>query len=212
MGADQLGWFYFNGQLRYKDGHGWTDRYKPIEGPGVKPPASKGKPSDDTCAGQAPSVGEPPRRKPHLVTAVCAGLLGLGLGLGGSLLKPDVIHGSFSWAGSQVGEVSALFSAKAPSTPVSLAGAKAKVTPDRPVANSTASVPRDVNAFAPGGPFPATMPASYDHPSHSDCLKLRDQVRAWSDFQNAHRPKGFSHDLPSSGDVQYLRKACGLSY
>ena len=212
MGADQLGWFYFNGQLRYKDGHGWTDRYKPIEGHGVKPPASKGQPSDDTRAGQAPSVGEPARRKPHLVTAVCAGLLGLGLGLGGGLLKPDVVHGWFSWAGSQVGEVAGLFSPEAPSTPVPLADAKAKVTPDRAVAKNTANVPRDVNVFAPGGPSPATMTAGYDHPSHSDCLKLRDQVRAWSDFQNAHRPTGFAPDLPSSGDVQYLREACGLSY
>ena len=173
MGADQLGWFYFDGQLRYKDGHGWTDRYKPIEGPGAKAPVSKATPSGDTDPGGSPSAG-PRRRKSQLVPAVCAGLLGIGIGLGiglgmsGGLLKPD--------------------------------------------ARKPASVPRDVNAFARGGPSPATIPASYGHPSHSDCLRLRDQVRAWSAFQNAHRPTGFSTDLPSSGDVQYLHMACGLGY
>ena len=102
---------------------------------------------------------------------------------------------------------------------VSLAGdradqVKAMVSP-QPISTSeplTAPGGRDVNAFAPGGPPPATIPLSYDHPSHTACVKFRDQVRAWSDFQNAHRPSGFTNDLPSSGDLQYLHATCNLGY
>ncbi len=217
MGADcQLGWYYFDGQLRYKDGHGWTERYKPIEGPGTMARATKNNTSDDAGAIPSPVTGPTRRRISYLVTAVCAGMLGLGLGLGGGNLSPDVVHGGVSWASEQVGQVSALFYPKAPSTPTPLtdptAKVKTNVTNAQPVAADPSGTRRDVNAFAMGGPAPATVPASYDHPRPSDCLKFRDQLRAWSEFQNAHRPTGFTNHLPSNGDVQYLQAACGLSY
>ena len=193
MSANQLGWYYFNGQLRYRDGLGWTDRYKPIEGPGATPPPSNGKSSDHADAHQSPD-GKHSRRRSYLLAAACAVLLGLGASV--ALRSPDTLHGWVSLASDRANQ------------------AKALILP-QPVSTSeplTAPRPRDVNAFAPGGPQPATVPLSYNHPSPSDCLKFRDQVRAWSDFQNAHRPSGFTNTLPSSGDVQYLHSACGLGY
>jgi hypothetical protein len=193
LSVNQLGWYYFNGQLRYRDGLGWTDRYKPIEGPGATPPPPNGKSSDHADAHASPG-GKHSRRRSYLLAAAGAVLLGLGVSV--ALHSPDTLHGWVSLASDRADQVKALVSPQAPSTQVPL----------------TAGESRDVNAFAPGGPPPATVPLSYDHPSHSDCLKFRDQVRAWSDFQNAHRPSGFTKDLPSSGDVQYLHSACGLGY
>jgi hypothetical protein len=193
LSADQLGWYYFNGQLRYKDGLGWTDRYKAIEGPGAKPPPSNGKASDRADALESPGRKHS-RRRSYLLATVCAGLLGLGVTM--AMHNPATLHGWVSLASDRAGQ------------------AKALILP-QPISTSeplTAPGPRDVNAFAPGGPPPATVPLSYNHPSPADCLKFRDQVRAWSDFQNAHRPSGFSKDLPSSGDVQYLHAACNLGY
>lgn len=45
MPEQQPGWFYVgNGQLRYKDGTGWTDQYQDLDGPKraseAEPPAS----------------------------------------------------------------------------------------------------------------------------------------------------------------------------
>jgi len=185
MGADQLGWFYFDGQLRYKDGHGWTERYKPIDGPRAAVPPARGKDLD--AKGEADHGLKAPRRRgpsrrgrvTHVVTVVFAGLLGLGVG--GGWLKPDLVHGNLSWVTVHVG--------------------KAQRTPLGP----------SIDAFAPGGPSPATAPAIYNQPTHSECLKFRDQLRTWSQYQNAHRPTGLAK-LPSAGDLQFLATACGLSY
>jgi len=87
-----------------------------------------------------------------------------------------------------------------------------KVTTTKTAAATPTSVGRDANGFALGGPPAPTGPANYDHPTHSDCLKHLDQVRAWSTYQNAHRPPGSTNYLPSSGDVQYLFVVCGLRY
>lgn len=88
-----------------------------------------------------------------------------------------------------------------------------KVTTTTKTAAATPTpVGRDPNGFALGGPPAPTGPANYDHPTHSDCLKHLDQVRAWSNYQNAHRPQGSTNYLPSSGDVQYLFVVCGLRY
>ncbi len=193
MSTDQLGWYYFNGQLRYKDGLGWTDRYKAIEGPGAKPPPSGGKSSDHADAHGSPS-GKHGHRRSYLLATVCAGLLGLGATM--AVHNPETLHGWASVASDRADEAKALVLPQPVSTTDAL----------------TAPEPRDVNAFAPGGPPPATVPLSYNHPSPTDCLKFRDQVRAWSNFQNAHRPSGFTNDLPSSGDVQYLHTACNLGY
>jgi hypothetical protein len=193
LSADQLGWYYFNGQLRYKDGLGWTDRYKAIEGPGPKPPPSNGR-SPDQAGEPASSGRRHSRRRAYLLATVCAGLLGLSVTM--AVHNPNTLHAWVSLASDRAGQ------------------AKALILP-QPISTSepsTATGRRDVNAFAPGGPPPATVPLSYNHPSPSDCLKFRDQVRAWSDFQNAHRPSGFTNHLPSSGDVQYLHAACNLGY
>lgn len=136
MSADQLGWFYFNGQLRYKDGQGWTGRYKPIEGPAGTTSPAKGKSADHATAPTSPTVRAPHRILTHLLTAVCAGLLGIGVGAG--LLQPGVIHGWVSWASHQAGQVSALFSSQTPSTRVPSSDAKvkgpAKQSPQGPAA------------------------------------------------------------------------------
>ena len=192
MSVSQLGWYYFNGQLRYRDGLGWTDRYKPIEGPGATPRPSNGK--SDHADGHASPGRKHGRTRSYLLAAVCAVLLGLGVSV--ALRSPGTLHAWVSLAGDRADQVKAMISPQPISTSEPL----------------TAPGRQDVNAFAPGGPPPATVPLSYDHPSHPDCVKFRDQVRAWSDFQNAHRPSGFTNDLPSSGDLQYLHAACNLGY
>ena len=90
--------------------------------------------------------------------------------------------------------------------------AAARVAAARKTAAVNAPVRRDANGFALGGPPAATSPANYDHPSHSDCLQFRDELRAWSNYQNQHRPAGSINYLPSSGEVQYLSIVCHLEY
>jgi hypothetical protein len=95
-----------------------------------------------------------------------------------------------------------------------------KVTPSRipskspapKVVTTPAPVGRDANGFALGGPPQPSSPANYDHPSHSDCQRFLTQLRAWSTYQNQHRPAGSTNYLPSSGEVQYLFVVCGLRY
>lgn len=77
---------------------------------------------------------------------------------------------------------------------------------------STTSIARDKNGFALRGPPVPVSPANYDHPSHPECLRFLKEVRAWSAYQNKHRPAGSTNDLPFSGDVQYLYTVCGLNY
>ena len=90
--------------------------------------------------------------------------------------------------------------------------ATARVSAAREAAAVKAPVRRDANGFALGGPPAATSPTNYDSPSNSDCLQFRDELRAWSNYQNEHRPAGSTNDLPSSGEVQYLYIACHLEY
>lgn len=90
--------------------------------------------------------------------------------------------------------------------------AAARVAAARKAAAVNAPVRRDANGFALGGPPAVTSPANYDHPSHSDCLQFRDELRAWSNYQNQHRPAGSTNRLPSSGEVQYLYIVCHLEY
>lgn len=71
---------------------------------------------------------------------------------------------------------------------------------------------RDANGFALGGPPYPASPANYQHPTAAECVRFRSQLRAWSNFQNAHRPPGATSGLPSSGDVQYLFIYCHLKY
>jgi cell pole-organizing protein PopZ len=81
-----------------------------------------------------------------------------------------------------------------------------------PPAPQDGPVPRDANGFALGGPPEPKGPANYNAPSQSDCLRFRDELRAWSNYQNQHRPAGSTNDLPSSGEVQYLYVVCHLNY
>jgi hypothetical protein len=81
-----------------------------------------------------------------------------------------------------------------------------------PTASEDGAVRRDANGFALDGPPQAKGPANYNHPSHSDCLRFRDELRAWSNYQNQHRPVGYTNILPSSGEVQYLYMFCHLEY
>jgi len=105
-------------------------------------------------------------------------------------------------------------------TTASVAPPTHKVTPSRipsknlatKVTTTPAPVGRDSNGFALGGPPQPSSPANYDHPSHSDCLRFLTELRAWSAYQNQHRPAGSTNDLPSSGEVQYLFVVCGLRY
>jgi hypothetical protein len=109
-----------------------------------------------------------------------------------------------------------------PAASVAAKGAAAKVAAAKAAAAKAASakaasakaapVRRDANGFALGGPPAPTAPANYEHPSQSDCLRFRDQLRAWSDYQNLHRPRGAISNLPSSGEIQYLYAMCGLDY
>lgn len=210
MGTDTPGWYYANGQLRYRDSDGWTDQYKPIAGPraGAKP--ASGEPTDHAKASPSPDAKRSRRRTPRrrtstLVIAVCAGLVGFGLG--GGLLNADAFHGWASWASQKASETYAMVSPQAPTTK-----AKAVAKTPQSVAAKSAPVRRDSKGFAVGGPAAATRPADYDNPSSSDCRKYRDQVRAWSDYQNAHRLAGSASLLPSSSDKQYLSTVCDLTF
>lgn len=57
-----------------------------------------------------------------------------------------------------------------------------------------------------------TPPSDYGHPSHAECLSYRSELRAWSNYQNQHRPAGSANNLPMSGEVQYLWMSCRLNY
>ncbi|TWP33009.1 hypothetical protein [Leekyejoonella antrihumi] len=72
------------------------------------------------------------------------------------------------------------------------------------------SIARDANGFALGGPAPAQQPGA--HPSRQDCLTYLAEDRAWSNYQNEHRPVGSTNALPFSADVQYLYTVCHLNY
>lgn len=205
MGTDTPGWYYANGQLRYRDGDGWTDQYKPIAGPRAGARPVSGEPTDHAKASPSPDAKRPRRRTSPLVIAVCAGLVGFGLG--GGMLNADAFHGWASWATEKASETYAMVSSQAPP-----AKAKAAATSPQSVAAKTAPVRRDAKGFAVGGPAAATRPADYEHPSRSDCQKYLDQVRAWSDYQNAHRPAGSASLLPSSSAKQYLATVCDLTF
>ena len=97
MGQDPPGWYYVgNGQLRYKFGDFWTDQYRTIGHSERAVPAASIESSDPVPAHTSPNVRLPHPRTPRVLIAVCAGLLGLGVG--GGLLKPDIRHEWVSWA------------------------------------------------------------------------------------------------------------------
>jgi len=96
MGEDKAGWYYVDGQLRYKDGAGWTDQYKPIAGPRSTAQAVNNEPTPQAKTNSSRAPKAPRRKTSPLVIAVCAGLLGFSLG--GGLLNADAFHGWVDWA------------------------------------------------------------------------------------------------------------------
>lgn len=113
MGADTPGWYYFEGQLRYKDGTGWTELYKAIAGPrAAVAAAAKADTPDPSKVKPSPAAKKPRRKTSPVVIAVCAGLIGFSIG--GGLLNPDVVQTSIAWASVKAGQVQALISPPAP--------------------------------------------------------------------------------------------------
>jgi len=90
--------------------------------------------------------------------------------------------------------------------------ATAAMKPAEPQSPYSASPFIDEHGFALGGPPAPTIPAKKDNPSHSECVKLRNQLHAWSHYQNAYRPADSTDRLPSKGVVRYLSTECGLEY
>ncbi len=131
MAQDPPGWYYVgNGQLRYKSGDFWTDQYKTIDHSERPVPPANIESSDPVPAHTSPNAGMPRLRTPRLISAVCACLLGLGVG--GGLLMPDIRHEWVSWATAQASNLSALISRTASPTSATTgdatvkAGARAK--------------------------------------------------------------------------------------
>src|SRR5674476_653045 len=136
MGQDPPGWYYVgNGQLRYKFGDFWTDQYKTIghSEPAALPAGME--PSNPAPVQTSSNASLPHLRPPRLMIAVCACLLGLGVG--GGLLKPDIRHEWAAWAAAQASQLSALISRPAPPTPATTRDAPGK-TDTRANANARA--------------------------------------------------------------------------
>lgn len=90
--------------------------------------------------------------------------------------------------------------------------ATAAMKPAEPQLPYSASPFIDEGGLALGGPPEPTIPAKKGNPSPSECVKLRSQLHAWSDYQNGHRPADSTDRFPSKGDVRYLATKCGLKY
>jgi hypothetical protein len=152
MGQDPPGWYYVgNGHLRYKFGDFWTDQYKTIGHSERAVPTASIESSDPVPAHTSPNVRLPHPRTPRVLIAVCAGLLGLGVG--GGLLKPDVRHEWVSWAAAQASQLSALISRPAPPLPTTTPEAKVKADAKARAdakANAKASADARAKATPPG--------------------------------------------------------------
>jgi ferric-dicitrate binding protein FerR (iron transport regulator) len=112
MREDEPGWFYIgNGQLRYKDSVDWTERYQDIDEVAAARPMNSGSPGPAEAAPR-PAMREPRRRRSAVATAVCAGLLFLGVVAGQQ--HTDVLHGWASWVTTQAGQFSATVFPPAP--------------------------------------------------------------------------------------------------
>jgi len=107
MREAESGWYYVgHGQLRYKDGHGWTDRYQDLDKDGGHPPrhsAPVGPDDDGQPAAKGSPRGRIPRRHATIRVVVLTGLIGLAVT--GGVLKPDVPQGWVSWATVKAGQV-----------------------------------------------------------------------------------------------------------
>lgn len=90
--------------------------------------------------------------------------------------------------------------------------ASAAMKPAESQLSYSASPLIDEDGFALGGPLAPTIPAKKGNPSPSECVKLRSQLHAWSDYQNAYGPGDTTVRFPSKDDVRYLATKCGLKY
>lgn len=118
MSVDSPGWYYTDGQLRYKDDAGWTERYKAVAGPRATNTPVDSEPTDNGSANSAPDAKQPRRRTSRLAIAVCAGLLGFGVGSGPP--NGDSLDGWVSWATwatAKASQISATFSPPVPLAP-----------------------------------------------------------------------------------------------
>lgn len=109
------GWFYTNGQLRYKDADGWTEQYRAIESQGATAQPVKGNPPTDKAIAKSSTKAKPRRRTPTLAIAVAAGLLGFGLGSGPP--NGDSSDGWVSWATAKASQISTMISPPVPLEP-----------------------------------------------------------------------------------------------
>ena len=126
LSQDPPGWFYVGkGLLRYKFGDFWTDQYKSIDPPEPTARSANSGSSHPASMNTPPSVRRSRLRASRLSIAVCAGLLGLGVG--GGLLKPSIPHELVSWATALKSHVSALLVGPASPTPATSSNAKAQV-------------------------------------------------------------------------------------
>jgi hypothetical protein len=144
MGGEKPGWYYAgNGQLRYHDGDGLTDQYKPIEGPQATTVLLDTEPSD-TRSNKSPDVKKPHRRTSHFVIALCVALLALGVG--GGLLKAGVLSSWASWASAQAGQGSTVKAPPAPTKPATAVKPKVKAKVPATVTHPKAVAPKAVAA------------------------------------------------------------------
>ena len=115
MSVDNAGWYYVDGQLRYKDDDGWTERYRAVESQGATARPLNSEPTDKATDSSSTHPKEPRRRTSSVAIAVAAGLLGFGLGSG--LPNGEALDGWVSWATQKVGEISAFITPPPPATP-----------------------------------------------------------------------------------------------
>jgi hypothetical protein len=125
LSQDPPGWYYVGkGLLRYKFGDFWTDRYKSIDPSEPTAPPADSRSSNPASLSTPPNARRSRPRASRLSIAVCAGLLGLGVG--GGLLKPNIPHELVSWAAALKSQVSALLVGPAPPTSATTSDAKAQ--------------------------------------------------------------------------------------
>jgi cytoskeletal protein RodZ len=137
MRDGEPGWFYVgNGQLRYKDSNGWTDKFQDIDAVSATQPINS-QSSGPTDTAVSPNMKKPHRKRSTLTTALCTGLLVLGVGAG--LLNPGIVHGWVSWATGQVGTVSNLMTPSTPPVPTTSEDASAISTAEKAAATKAAT-------------------------------------------------------------------------
>lgn len=90
-------------------------------------------------------------------------------------------------------------------------GPTVEVPSSQPTESADPTIARDANGFALGGPaYPSWF--DYKTANPTTCARFNRELHAWSNYQNLHRPVGYTNLLPFSGDVQILSVACNIGY